>query len=351
VKVLVVAALLPVCMVSAADSPRPAAFIEAVGEQDDAAPSYNLDEPAPPIAPAQANLPVSAFSEVWAYVVSGREASYTPSLPISDIGYFGADVNLYGELVGVPNPKTLRNMGFKGQIHLVVACTGRALTHFVLAPGAVRNKLIADLLDRTLAFDGLQIDFENVPPRDRDAFHSFLAALWRGVGKNKMFSIAIRALVRDNDPVYDYSKIKPITDRMLVMAYDEHWSTSEAGPIASMAWCNSVAKYALSVIGREKLVMGLPFYGRTWASERSSGDYIYSSIEKLKDEHHVSQVQRDDGIPHFTYQQTVTVTAYYEDTVSLSRRMELYRSLGVKSIGFWRLGQEIPSVWDHIKLD
>jgi spore germination protein YaaH len=30
--------------------------------------------------------------------------------------------------------------------------------------------------------------------------------------------------------------------------------------------------------------------------------------------------------------------------------MEMYRSMGVAAIGFWRLGQETPSAWNHIKL-
>jgi spore germination protein YaaH len=96
--------------------------------------------------------------------------------------------------------------------------------------------------------------------------------------------------------------------------------------------------------------MGLPFYGRTWASERVNGDYIYSTIERIKGEREVTEIQRDNSIPYFTYEQTVTVTAYYEDDVSLSRRMELYRSLGVQSVGFWRLGQEMPEVWEYIRL-
>jgi hypothetical protein len=302
------------------------------------------------IAPLTDDLPVSAFEEVWTYVVSGREESFNRALPISDIGYFGADVDAYGELISVPNPKTLRALGFTGRIHLVVNCVGRSLTHFVLVPGAVRSKLIADMLKAAEDFDGLQVDFEYVPARDAAAFHSFLTALWNGVGRNKSFSIAIRALTRDSDAVYDYKKIKQITDRMLVMAYDEHWSTSEPGPIASLAWCRSVARYALSAIGREKLVMGLPFYGRTWANERVSGDYIYSTIERIKGEREVSEVQRDNSIPYFTYEQTVTVTAYYEDDISLSRRMEMYRLQGVRSVGFWRLGQEMPKVWEHIRL-
>jgi spore germination protein YaaH len=28
----------------------------------------------------------------------------------------------------------------------------------------------------------------------------------------------------------------------------------------------------------------------------------------------------------------------------------MYRSMGVRAVGFWRIGQEIPAIWDLIQL-
>jgi spore germination protein YaaH len=111
-----------------------------------------------------------------------------------------------------------------------------------------------------------------------------------------------------------------------------------------------VAEYALSVIGREKLIMGLPFYGRAWGDNPSKA-YLYSSIETLKDENHISEIRRENGIPTFDYEVPVSVKVYYEDDYSLSARMELYKSLGARAIGFWRLGQETPAVWKILRLE
>lgn len=295
------------------------------------------------------NLPVSTFGEIWGYLISGKEQAFTGELPLTDIGYFGAEVDHYGQLVNVPNPRNIPR--FAGRIHLVVGCGGRALSHFVLMEGSpVRKQLITDLLDKSKPFDGLQIDFELVPPRDRGNFHSFLAELRKGLG-NKRFTIALPARLQplDND-VYDYEKITPLVDRILVMAYDEHWATSEPGPIASMDWCKSVAEYSLKTIGSEKLIMGLPFYGRTWGSINLFRAFHFSGIEQVKQDQRVTEVRREQGIPTFTYEVPVTVTVYYEDDHSLSVRMEMYRTLGVQSIGFWALGQESPTVWKLLKL-
>jgi spore germination protein YaaH len=294
-------------------------------------------------------LPVSFYPEIWGYVVAGRESALSKKQPLSDIGYFGAEIDSYGKLTDVPARRNIKN--FSGRVHMVVACNSRSLAHFVLMEGSAERKaLIADLLSAAKNFDGLQIDFEYIPQRDGRAFLSFLEELRAGLG-NKMFSVALPARTRPvTADVFDYRKIKPLVDRVLVMAYDEHWSTSAPGPIASLSWCKRVAEYALAEIGPEKLIMGLPFYGRAWGNTNPSKAYLYSSIENLMDENHITEVRRENGVPTFNYEVPVKVRVYYEDAFSLSARMELYKALGVRAIGFWRLGQETPVVWNILRL-
>jgi spore germination protein YaaH len=294
-------------------------------------------------------LPLSAFGEIWAYVMAGREAALTDGLPITDIGYFSADIDSYGSLTEVPNRNKLP--AFSGRVHLVVKCDSYSLTHFILKPGSAERKaLIADLVSATRNFDGLQVDFENIPQRDGETFLSFLKELRAGIG-NKMFTVALRARNRKiaND-VYDYEKILPVVDRILVMAYDQHWSTSEPGPVASLSWCKGVAEYSLNVIGAEKLIMGIPFYGRAWGRPATSQAYVYTGIERIINENNVTEIGREDGIPTFEYIIPVSVKVYYDDIHSLSDRMEMYRAMGVAKIGFWRLGQETPAVWNYLEV-
>jgi spore germination protein YaaH len=295
-------------------------------------------------------LPVSSFAELWAYVLDGREEALKEGYPLSDLGYFGAELDSYGKLINVPNPRNLAR--YSGRIHLVVCSNGRALTHFALAHGSrEREQLVADLLMASGPFDGLQIDFEYVPARDGEAFLSFLSELRAGLN-NKIFSVALPARNKTilND-VYDYQKIRPLVDRILVMAYDEHWSTSEPGPIASMSWCRQIAAYSLEAIGREKLIMGLPFYGRSWGNINPNKAFLYSGIEDLIEKQNISQIDRENSIPTFSYEVPLSVTVYYEDVYSLSARLEMYRAMGVNSAGFWRLGQETPALWSILRLE
>ncbi|MDR0624490.1 MAG: glycoside hydrolase [Treponema sp.] len=302
---------------------------------------FDLPSPGDPLA-------VSSFPEIWGYLLAGRETSFSGNLPISDIGYFGAEIDMYGKLTDVPDPRNIPN--FSGRVHMVVACNSRALAHFTLREGSAERKaLVADLIAEANNFDGLQIDFELIPQKDAPAFLSFLAELRVGL-RDKTFTVALPARMGPDD-IFDYRKIKPLVDRILVMAYDEHWSTSAPGPIASLPWCKSVAEYALEVIGREKLIMGIPFYGRAWGNINPARAYIYSGIEAILNENSIAEIRRENGIPTFDYEIPVAVTVYYEDVYSLSVRMDMYKALGVRAIGFWRLGQETPAVWNVLRLE
>jgi spore germination protein YaaH len=303
-----------------------------------------IDLPLPP-----AELPRSAFGEIWGYVVSGSEDALKLNYPLSDIAYFSAEVSSSGGLIGVPNRNKIAR--YKGRVHLVVVCESRSLSHFVLDPeNAARGRLIKNLLKAAGNFEGLQIDFELVPAEDSGNFLSFLEELRAGLG-SKMLTVALPARLRRlNKDTYDYAAIAPLVDRIFVMAYDEHWSGSSPGPVASLGWCKQVADYSLKTIGPEKLIMGVPFYGRAWGSERTDRAYFYSGIERILTEQDITEVQRENGIPRFTYEIPVTVTVYYDDVYSLSGRLEMYRKQGVASVGFWRLGYETLQIWRLLEL-
>jgi spore germination protein YaaH len=302
------------------------------------------------LPPMDKNFPVSTFREIWAYLVAGREQALNLNYPITDLVYFGAEVDSYGKLVDIPNFRNISS--FRGRKHFVAACNSRSLTHFVLMEGSNERKaLVSDLLEAARQYDGLQIDFEYVPARDGGAFLSFLGELRSGLG-GRMLSIALPARTRTlNEDVYDYSRIKPLVDRILVMAYDEHWSTSEPGPVASMGWCQRVARYSLETVGTEKLIMGLPFYGRSWGNMNPNRALVYSTTEEILREQKTAEIQREDGIPYFKYTMPVSVTLYYEDIYSLSARLEMYKKMGVSQTGFWRLGYESRAFWAYIGLE
>jgi spore germination protein YaaH len=311
--------------------------VSAVG----AAPEPELETVLPPSVP---------FAETWAYLMVGEESFLDPSYPITDLCYFSAEVNAYGELERVPDAAALAAFG--GRKHLVVAEIGSySLTHFCLDPAfPVRDALVASMVRAAEPFDGLQVDFESIPVRDRDNFVEFLRLLKAGIG-GKALSVALPARFDEVGDVLGYARIAAIVDRIIIMAYDEHWSTSVPGAVASMAWCKRVVDYANTRIPADTLVMGLPFYGRAWTDKRLARAYKHSALRELIAEKRVDRITREDGIPWFKYDEMVSVTVYYDDVVSLASRLSMYSDAGVRNVAFWRLGQEDPAIWGWLRLE
>lgn len=294
--------------------------------------------------------PITSFTEIWGYLSPADASLLDRTWPITDIGLFSASLSSTGKLIGIPSRNSVKT--FNGRVHLVVAeVSNRALTHFCLSPEyPVRAQLITDIIEASKPFSGVQIDFEQILDADAEHFVSFLKEIKKGIG-SKTLSVALPARTRKVQDAFDYDKVGAVADRIIVMAYDEHWSGSKPGPIASFDWGERVAQYSLSRLGKEKLVMGLPFYGRAWADVNPAKAYRHSSLQTLIAEQPNALFSRLAGVPSFTYEQKVNVSVFFEDGLSIAERASLYKKNSVDKIGFWKIGQEAPSVWSYLRIE
>ena len=294
-----------------------------------------------------------SFSELWGYVMIGDELSLSYDYPITDVGYFVNAVNTFSDFVPVPK-RSERFPDYKGRVHIVSSVDSKSQTHLLLDPKLpLRKKIIKQLVAECKDYDGLQIDWELVPKEDDENFRSFLKDLKKKL-KGKMLTVAIPARTKTLErDAYDYAKLSKIVDRIIVMAYDEHWSTSAPGPIASVAWCKRIADYAKTVIPEEKLVMGCPFYGRAWTDLRwSSQAYrMYKTDGVIKDNKVTNFRKSAAGDQSFTYDVKTRVTFYYDTVESALARCKMYKDDGISKLAFWRMGYEIPAFWNELEVD
>lgn len=292
------------------------------------------------------------FEELWGYVFYKREDSYTPDLPLTDIGYFTEAISAFSEVPATP-PKEKYFSDCPAKVHLVTSCDSRSQTHLLLLPELpLRNKIIDGLIEASKTYDGLQVDWELVSPEDDENFIEFLKILKSKLGE-KTLSIAIPARIRTlSKDAYNYEKLAKVADKIIIMAYDEHWATSKPGPIASTDWCKKISDYAKSQIPPEKLVMGLSFYGRAWRDDTLGGKaYIYPTLQKIMEENKVKNHRRDEyGVPSFTITKKLNITAFYDDETSLFVRTKMYAENEIKALSFWRVGQEDEAYWKHLKI-
>ena len=171
------------------------------------------------------------------------------------------------------------------------------------------------------------------------------------LGKKKWFTVCVPARFKLlSEDIYPYQEISQYADRVFVMAYDEHWSSSKPGAIANIEWSKKVAEYAKSAIPERKLIMGMPFYGRTWSNKTTAGAWYFSGIDRILTENRVENIEYEDDIPKFTYTTEVQITGYFNDISSVLALARAYQEMDIKKIGFWRLGMEPPDFWNWIEI-
>jgi spore germination protein len=291
------------------------------------------------------------FNAIWAYLLRGEERELTGAEPITDLCLFGVNLARDGRIrETIARPTVTMDDGSRPVVHLVIAeLSNQALMHFALDPRyGVTLLLVEDICRIARDFDGVQIDFEAVAREDADAFIGFLETLKRNLPAEKTLSIAVPARTKLIADAYDYTRIAPIVDRMIVMAYDEHWSTSSPGPVASLPWCTRIVDYARSVVESGKLVMGLPLYGRAWQDKRLAKALRFENVQDLLTETQSAIRSAPELGPSFEYAESVVVTVFYDDLRSTMEKLELYRERGVSAVSFWRIGQGPPELWSAI---
>ena len=295
--------------------------------------------------------------ETWAYLMKGEEKYFPASSPITDVACFSASVDADGRLSGGHEaPPALAGVHRDARYHLVVTIPwNTTLAHIYLDPGLpFRDRIIQDIVDRSKPFDGVQIDFESISSEDGTAYLNFLAAVKKALPKDKIFSVAVMARWADHkkknpNDAFDYAFIGMIADRVVVMAYDEHFRSGPPGPVASLPWCRNIYDYAVSTIPSGKLVMGIPLYGRGWQTPTLAKAYKNREVvEELAQKGLKSTWDPDTG-GTYSFSETVTVNVHYETTQSLNAKLNLYSTKPIQGVAYWRIGQEPDGFWKQLE--
>lgn len=202
--------------------------------------------------------------------------------------------------------------------------------------------------------DGLNVDIEGVAPADRGRYNAFIEALCKAFHEKDLIVTAAVPAKTSDAPTgawagfADYEFLGKHLDQVQLMCYDEHWSGGSPGPIASIPWVDKVLAYATTVIPREKVVMGLPFYGYDWPAEGSASEMTATRAGELIKAHRLSPKWDETARTwHFTYDDAKGEprTVYYEDARTLAERLDLARKHRVAGVAIWRLGDETADFW------
>jgi spore germination protein YaaH len=258
---------------------------------------------------------------------------------------------------GLPVMPLVFNRGFKRE-------TVTALLHSPEAQRRAIHYMAYHAAKENLA--GYQLDLENIDPADQSLFTDFVkAAAARMHQEGRLLSAALVPKFSDQFPrpdlpdhptfgewaaAYDYRALGESADFVTLMTYDHFNRSTGAGPIAGYEWVKKALDYAEARIPPEKLLLGIPLYGREWSEHGESTSSRSLNAQEVRELriNWETKPQWDDRwrSPWFQFQRgRVTRTVWFENSRSWREKLNLVRDEHLRGFAAWRLGFEGPSFW------
>ena len=232
-----------------------------------------------------------------------------------------------------------------------------------------------NLLNSRPGSNGINIDFEGMGSSDKAPFTSFMTNLCNQVhAANPNYKVTMALYAVDWSSTFDMPALNAVVDNFIIMGYDYYYSGSTtAGPEAPLynfetgynqTLAKSITYYLKQGASKNKLLLGLPWYGREWETVASTApssttgnftssrtyNYVknnaatYSSANKFWNSNSFN--------PFYAFQVSgAWRQCWIDDVYSYSRKFDLVNQRGIGGIGIWALGYDdgYSELWNLIK--
>lgn len=237
---------------------------------------------------------------------------------------------------------------------------GSQLAHTILSSPQLPNKLIDNILTtmESKGYRGLNIDFENVLPADREAYNDFLRLAVRRLHARGFFVSSALAPKTSSDQkgllyeAHDYAAHGAIVDFVVLMTYEWGYRLGPPQAISPLNEIRRVLDYAVTVIPRNKILMGFQLYARDWLLPHVKGQQAetFSMQEAVRRAvAHGAQIHYDPvaQTPYYRYtdDRQRTHEVWFEDARSARAKFELLQAYNLRGVSYWVLGYPFPQNW------
>jgi spore germination protein YaaH len=218
------------------------------------------------------------------------------------------------------------------------------------------NKTVAQYLLYAALYnvDGINIDYETVADSDAAGLVAFTAAL-REHTENMGLTLSIDTLIpRPWTIEYNRKELSKYVDFLVVMTYDEHWSSSPiAGSVASYPWVLDSLLKTLEEVPNDKLLLGIPLYMREW--HFNNQNKLLNS-NSLKMEFARNIIVQNNLIPTWLSKEKQFYVEYVkdgilnkiwiEDSRSIAEKLNLINEYNLAGSASWQFSQAEPKVFE-----
>lgn len=195
-------------------------------------------------------------------------------------------------------------------------------------------------------YSGVVIDFEGMTARDLDALRLVTRAISDSVRAHGVSTVAIAVPAADTT-AYPGALLLEVADIIMPLLYDQHWSASPPGPIASPEWVRRQLGMRVAEVGAERVVAALPLYGYRWRRAAETEVISFEDARRLSIMTNIA-LSRDLGSATLNASSPEGWEVWVSDRVLIETLVHDARRLGVTTFALWRLGLEDPAVWQAI---
>ena len=234
------------------------------------------------------------------------------------------------------------------------------LAALVLSDAALRDRLTDNIIAelREKGYRALDIDFEYIPAEYAYAYYSFISSLSRKLGPlghDVFTALAPKVSGAQQGLLYeahDYPLIGSAADNVLLMTYEWGYSAGPPMAVSPINKVREVLEYAVSVIPREKIYLGISLYGYDWTLPYFPGNPPARSIAP-EEAVRLARIKGADiqyssyaEAPFFYYYENGAAhEVWFEDARSIRARLKLINEYGIRGAGFWHAGRRASQCW------
>lgn len=235
------------------------------------------------------------------------------------------------------------------------------LVHTILSDETVQQMLIGNILSvlQGKGYYALNIDFERIPPEDRQLYNNFLRRVVAALRPlNYLVSTALAPKYSDIQTgawhgAHDYRAHGEIVDFVILMTYEWGWSGGPPMAVSPLNQVRRVLDYATSVIPPEKILMGMPLYGYNWRLPYVQGGPFAARVSPQQAVRlaaiYGAEILYDQQAqaPYFSYTDEAGVShiVWFEDARSVEAKLLLVNEYRLRGVSYWVLGLEFPQNW------
>ena len=204
------------------------------------------------------------------------------------------------------------------------------------------NTIVSFVADNNLT--GVEIDFEDFGGWDSNIYSNYKKfindlgnALHQNNKKLMIDGPVTSNQVEENWYAWRYSDFVSLpVDDIVVMTYDYQYDQGSGEPVSPISWIENSIKWTISKFpDKTKITFGIPSYG--YKGTIGTQRFSLLTYDQIKKEPGFDTAVRDPESFEMTWQNEKNIY-FYQDSESMSKKLQTIRGLGIRSVSVWHLG-------------